>query len=41
VKVVNFPDPKLDRFIAELRREGFSIVDLDAEKDLEDAIGNT
>src|SRR5437879_5947012 len=27
VKIVNFPDPMLDRFVADLLREGFSIID--------------
>src|SRR5437879_12819198 len=35
VKIVNFPDPMLDRFVADLRREGFSIIDLVAEADVE------
>ena len=35
MKIVNFPDRRLDQFVADLRREGFAIADLEAPTEVE------
>jgi hypothetical protein len=35
VKIIDFPDPRLDQFVADVRRDGFAIADLEAPTEVE------